>query len=190
MSAIAKINVAALADRAKNIIMTPEKEWDKIDGEKPLLPELFTNYAAILIAIPAVCSFIGWQVFGILGMHPSLGVSLKHLILTYIVSLISLGVSGLASEFLAPQFGGTADRLSAFKLAVYSMTAAWLAGVFSIVPALGILGIVGVYSVYLFYLGAPKLMKVPKEKAGVYTAAVIISTLIVGGLLSVLLLRT
>ena len=190
MSAIAKINVAALADRAKNILMTPEKEWEKIDGEKPVLAELFTNYAAILIAIPAVCSFIGWQVFGIMGMHPSIGISLKHLVLTYIVSVISLVVSGLASEFLAPQFGGTADRLSAFKLAIYSMTAAWLAGIFSIVPALGILGIVGLYSVYLYYLGAPRLMKVPKEKAGVYTAAVIISTIVVGGVLGVLLLRS
>lgn len=190
MPAIAKINVAALADRAKNILMKPEAEWDKINGEKPLLPELFTGYVAILAAIPALCSFVGWEVFGLMGLHPGIVWAFGHMILTYVLAFICVGVGGFVSEFLAAQFGGKADRISAFKLMVYSMTPAWLSGVFSLVPMLSILGIVGLYSLYLFYLGAPKLMGVPKEKAVVYTAVTVIATAIVAGIFSAVLLRT
>lgn len=189
MSAIAKINVAALADRVKNIIMKPEAEWDKINGEKPLLPELFTGYVAILAAIPAVCSFIGLEVFGILGFRPGIGAAIAHLVLTYVLGFIGVGVGGFVADFMAAQFGGKSDRLSAFKLVIYSMTPAWLGGVFGIMPALSFLGLVGLYSLYLFYLGAPKLMGVPKDKAVVYTAVTMILTAIVAGIFSAFLLR-
>lgn len=45
-------------------------------------------------------------------------------------------------------------------------------------PALGILGILGLYSVYLLYLGLPILMKAPSEKAGAYTAVVIVAAIV------------
>jgi hypothetical protein len=43
------------------------------------------------------------------------------------------------------------DETAAMKLAVYSPTAAWLAGVFAILPPLAILGILGLYSLYIFW---------------------------------------
>ena len=62
------------------------------------------------------------------------------------------------------------------------MTAAWLAGVFVILPALSILSILGLYSFYLYYLGLPKLMKAPADKALVYT---IVSILLSGLVMAV-----
>jgi hypothetical protein len=43
-----------------------------------------------------------------------------------------------------------------------------------LVPMLGFLQILGLYSSYLLYLGLPRLMRVPEEKALVYTVVVII----------------
>lgn len=185
MSAIANIDIAALADRVKNILMKPEAEWDKIAAEKPLLPDLFTRYVAVLAAIPALCGFAGGLAFGYSAggytVRPGIGAALEQLIIGYIMAFVSVGIAGLAVEFLAPQFGGKPDRVSAFKLVVYSMTASWMAGIFMLLPSVfKMLGLLGLYSIYLFYLGVPKLAQVPPDKAGTFTAVVAIVTIIVG----------
>jgi hypothetical protein len=56
---------------------------------------------------------------------------------------------------------------NAMKLAVYSMTPGWLAGVLYIIPYLGIVAILGgLYGLYLMYLGfETPMMETPKDKA-------------------------
>ena len=70
------------------------------------------------------------------------------------------------------------------KLAVYSMTPVWLAGVFSLIPGLRMLGALGLYGLYIFWLGVPELMKAPADKIVPYTAAAVVSgnviTLVIG----------
>lgn len=88
--------------------------------------------------------------------------------LQYVFALIAVAVLALVINGLARQFGAAANRAQAFKLAVYSSTAAWLAGIFQLVPALSVLGIVGLYSLHLIHIGLPRLMKVPTDKALVY----------------------
>jgi hypothetical protein len=185
MSAVTDLKVAAIADRAKNILMTPAPEWDKIAGEAPTLQDLFLRYVAVLAVIPAVSGFVGHLAFG-LGARWAF----KSLVMGYVMSFVGPAISGFAADYLAPHFGGKSDRNNAFKLTVYSMTAAWLAGIFSLVPALSILGIAGLYSIYLFYIGAPKLMKITPENAMTYTAAVTIVSLMACGLVSMFMILT
>src|SRR3546814_6606106 len=64
------------------------------------------------------------------------------------------------------------------KVAAYSATAAWVAGIFAIVPSLAMLSILGLYSLYLLYLGLPRLMKAPEEKALAYTAVTIVAAIV------------
>ena len=59
-------------------------------------------------------------------------------------------------------------------MAAYSFTAAWLAGIFNIVPQLAILGLVGLYSFYLLYLGLPRLMKSPEDQSIGYIGVTIV----------------
>src|SRR3546814_17909838 len=60
----------------------------------------------------------------------------------------------------------SSDVCSSDLVAAYSATAAWVAGVFQIVPSLGWIGaILGLYSLYLLYLGLPILMKAPAANA-------------------------
>jgi hypothetical protein len=71
-------------------------------------------------------------------------------------------------------------------VAVYSLTAAWLGGVFQILPMLGILGLLAsLYSCYLLYLGLPALMKCPEEKAIPYTVVVIVVAIVLMAVISV-----
>lgn len=76
--------------------------------------------------------------------------------------------------------------MQALKVAAYSSTAAWLAGIFILIPALGFLQILGLYSLYLLYLGLPRLMKTPEDKALVYTAIVIVAAFVIIAIIGVI----
>jgi len=172
-----------LVERVKGILLKPNEEWDRIDPEPATIKGLYTGYACILAAIPAVSAFIGEQVFGVslLGIHyrPPLVGSLVSAIVNYALSLAMLYVLALIVEALAPTFNGIKDRTQAFKLAAYSGTAMWVAGVFALIPMLMPLMILGgLYSLFLLYLGLPKLMKSPQEKALSYTAVTIVVAIV------------
>lgn len=183
MTTFEQPNAESIMDRAKNILLTPDAEWEKIDGERPTIQSLYTGYVGILAAIPPLASAIGGIVFGYGAMgytlRPPLGNLIAAAVIEYLLALVAVAVLALVIEQLAPTFDGTRDRVQAFKVAGYSMTAGWLAGIFSIIPALSLIGSVfGLYSFYLLYRGLPKLMKTPQEKALPYTALVVIASIL------------
>ncbi len=169
--------------RAKALILKPAAEWDVIALEPATVRELFSRYVLILAAIPPVCATIGAIIFGYGSLWWSFRPSPLSLVISgliqYGLGLAGVYLMGLIIEALAPSFGGTKDRIAAMKVAAYFPTAFWLAGVFGLIPALGILTVVGLYSLYLLYLGLPKLMRVPADKALVYTTVVIIAAILV-----------
>lgn len=167
-----------LVDRVRNILLTPKTEWAIVDAEPAGVPEIFTQYVMPLAAIPAVAGFIGGSLVGI-GI-PGVGTvrigffsGLLGAVLQYVLLLAFASVLALIVDALAPVFGGRKDFPAAFKAAAYSSTPAWLAGIFSIVPAFAFLGVVGLYGVYLLYLGLPRLMRVPEAKSAGYAAAIV-----------------
>lgn len=169
-----------IVDRVKNILLKPKEEWPVIAGETTSLADLYTQYIIPLAAIPAVAMFIGWSIIGL----PFIGrvgmmTGLSMMITQFVMALIGVFVLSLVIDLLAPNFGGEKNQLQSLKVAAYSMTAAWLAGIFQILPMLGILGIVGLYSLYLLYLGLPVLMKVPQDKAVVYTIVVVVAGIVI-----------
>jgi len=168
----------SLISRVQNIILKPKEEWGVIDNEPATIAGIYTSYVVILAAIGPIAILIGQQVIGmsILGVtyKPAMGYSVGTAVLTYVLSLVSVYVSALVIDALAPSFGGTKDQVKAFKVAAYSATASWLAGIFQIIPMLAFLAIVGLYSLYLLYLGLPRLMRVAEDKAIGYTLVVIV----------------
>ena len=81
---------------------------------------------------------------------------------------------GLIVNLMAPLFGGRRDFEDAFKLAVFSFTPLWLAGLFLLLPGLRFLLLTGAYGIYLFWLGAPRLTKVPEPQALNFTVLIVI----------------
>jgi hypothetical protein len=82
-------------------------------------------------------------------------------------------------DFLAGTFDGQRNLGNAMRVSAYAPTAAWVAGVFSIIPFLGILGILGLYSIYLLHTGIVALMRPPEGKAVIYTIVVIVCLIVV-----------
>ena len=176
-----------LIARVKAILLTPKTEWPVIAGEPATVADLYKNYIIILAAIPAIFTFLKMSVIGISipfagTIRVGMGAGLANLLLGYVLSLGMVFVMALIIDALAPTFGGQKDQTQALKAAAYAYTASWVAGVGQIVPFLGLLIALagGIYSIYLLYVGLPHTMKCPPDKAGGYTAVVIIIAIVLG----------
>ena len=175
---------SSLIDRVKNILVTPKTEWPRIDAEPATVGSIFRNYVLILAAIPPLASAIGQLLFGIrffgIVYRPGPAGVIATAVCQYVLTLVGVYVLALIIDALAPTFGGTKDQVKAVKVAAYSGTAGWVAGIFAIIPMLGWLGIFGaIYGLYLLWLGLPLLMRVAQDKAVGYIIATIVAAIVV-----------
>ncbi len=172
-----------LVDRVKRILLAPRQEWQVIDGEVTTPGDLYKGYIAPLAAIGPVAQAIGYSVFGLtlpfVGTYRTpVASAITSAVVAYVLTLVAVYVLALIIDALAPTFGGTKNQMQALKVAAYSSTASWVAGIFALIPALSLLSILGLYSLYLLYLGLPVLMKAPPEKAMGYTVVVILAAIV------------
>ena len=181
-------NTASIIERAKNILLTPKTEWERIDGEASTIKSIYLGYAMILAAIGPICGLIGSLLFpvnlGIISVRIPIMSAVTSAITSYVLGLAALYVISLVLDALAPNFGGTKDATKAFKLAAYSMTAGWVCGVFSLLLMLGpLLLLVALaalaYGIYLLYLGSTRVMKVAQDKAVTFTAIAAVLMIVV-----------
>jgi Yip1-like protein len=170
----------ALIDRVKNILVTPKTEWSVIAGESPSVQSLYVGYILILAAIGPIAVAVR---FGLFGM--GLGTAL----ISYVIGLVMIYLLAWVVDALAPSFGGEKNFIKSLQLTAYSFTAAWVAGIFHLIPGVGgLLALAAaIYSFYTFYLGVPILKKCPQEKAAVYTIVVVLCAIVLGGVLSYVL---
>jgi hypothetical protein len=171
-----------LVERAKAMIVSPKSEWPKVAAETDDVRNVFMRYVVPLAAIGPLAGFIGGQAFGLgafgISYTPSLMGGLTTAITSYVLALASIFLISWIASFLAAKFGGKESFARAFRLCAYAFTAAWVAGIFGLVPALGILSLLGLYSLYVFYLGAEPMMGVPQDKAAGYTAVTVIAAFV------------
>ena len=173
-----------LVERAKNIMFNPKQEWEVIKAESITTGDLFTKYAVILAAIPAIAGFIGYTVFGLSygfgTIRISAGSSLTWAIITYATTLVGIFIISFIVDALAPSFGSTKDMVASTKVVVYAYTPAWVAGILNIFPALGfIAALAGIYGLVLMYMGLQRVKDVPQDKMVVYFIVIIIVAIVV-----------
>ncbi len=180
-----------LVQRVQDILLKPKDTWPVIAAEPGDTVSLYKDYLIFLALVPAVAGFIGMSLIGFGGFGFSMRVplvsGLVNMVVGYALSLAMVFALGLIANALAPTFGGTKDPVSALKLVVYGSTAGFLGGVFSLIPAMGMIGLLAsLYSIYLIFTGVPVLMKCPPEKAGAYTAVLIVCGIVAGIILAAL----
>ncbi|MGE3250765.1 MAG: Yip1 family protein [Hyphomonadaceae bacterium] len=165
-----------LIERVKNILLTPQAEWDRIKPEQTSFQQLIVGYALPLIALSALCTFIGQAFVGVplVGRYP-IQWALTGLVTSVVLGVAMVWLLGFIINAIAPTFGSQQNQMQANKVAVYSATAGWLGGVFTIIPMLGILALVAsIYSLVLLWFGLPKLMETPEDKKIGYFATVLV----------------
>jgi hypothetical protein len=172
-----------IVERVKGLLVTPSQEWDVIKVETPSVVDLFTRYVMILAAIPAVASFLGWSVIGYsmdgTTYRVGLGAGLANAVITYLLTLGSVYAMSLVINFVAPHFQGEADFMQALKIAAYFPTSWWIAGTFSLLPALAILSVVGgLHSLWILWTGLGPLMQIPEDRRANYTGVIVLVAIV------------
>lgn len=176
----------SMIQRIKDIILKPKDTWPQIKAETTTLTQVFTGYALILAALPAFFGLLGLTLVG-QSFGPITGFfripftpALVWAIVLYVLILVALYIEGLVINALAPSFGSKPSVTNACKLAVYSSTPMFIAGILNILPALGILVLlISLYSFYLLYVGMPVMMETPKDKlTGYFIVSLIVMIVI------------
>ncbi len=186
-----------IIDRVKNILITPKTEWEVIEKETTEIPKLLTGYLLLLAIIPAVANFIGYALVGyrvpFYGTVSSFNLGIRQAVMGYVSPIIAVFVAAFVINLLADSFGSKKDFRRAFQLVMYSYTPAIVAGIFMIIPSLGILAsLAGLYGLYLLYIGMKPMMQTPDEKVTGYFVVsllvMIVASIVVGVILSALFL--
>jgi hypothetical protein len=169
-----------LVHRVKKILIQPKDEWEVIATETDTTAGLYRGYIAPLAAIGPISAFIGMSLVGI--SLPFVGTyrvpifsGIGTALITYGFALAGIYIIALIVNALSPSFGGQRDQTQALKVVAYASTPGWVAGILQVLPVLGILALLAsLYGIYLLYLGLPRLMKSAPERAGGYTATVVL----------------
>jgi hypothetical protein len=172
-----------LIERVKNILLSPRDEWPKIAAETATVQSLYVGYIVILAAIGPLAVIVR-------SLASGFGAALPLAIGMYLLTLVAVSIVALIVDTLAPTFGGERNFVGSLKLVAYAYTAAWVAGIFRLIPVVGgIVGLIaGIYSIYTFYLGVSPVKKSPADKAVGYTIVVLICNLLLFWVLGLVLL--
>ncbi len=186
-----------IVERVKNILLNPKQEWEVIEKETTDIPQLITGYLLLLALIPAVASFIGYWLIGVkvpfYGHMGSFSWGIKYAIMAFVSPLVSAFIAAFVINALAESFGSQKDMRRAMQLVVYSFTASLVAGIFNIIPTLGIIAtLAGIYGLYILYVGLQPMMKTPQEKVTSYFVVsllvMIVVSIVVGAILSAIII--
>jgi lysylphosphatidylglycerol synthetase-like protein (DUF2156 family) len=168
------------ARRARAILVDPTVEWARIEQETGDPAFVLTRYVAILALIPALFGFLGTSAIGV--TVPGIGTvrapivdGLFGTIFGYVMACAMVLVLGVIINLSAPLFGGRRDFDSAFKLAVYSFTPVWLAGIFLALPGLRFLVLTGFYGAYILWIGLPLLTKSHGRRSRDFAALIVVA---------------
>jgi hypothetical protein len=170
-------------ERAKNIIVSPNKEWDVIALEQPNTGQIIMGYVLLLAGAAAVAAFIG---YGLIGFnygffhYATTSWGIYYALNVLIGAIAGVLISALVIDALAPSFGSEKNMGRSVQLVAYSYTPAWVGGLLAIYPPLSIIGLIaGIYGLYLLYIGMPKLKKTPADKQVGYFVVSLITIIVV-----------
>jgi len=172
-----------LITRLQNILLSPKTEWQTIKREALTIAQIYGKYLFFFAALPSAGYLLGF-----LG-GPNFVGGLRLAIISYVIWLLTFNFSAAIIERLAPAFASTSNANYAFKLVSFSVLPMLAAGVLMFIPNLGlILSVIGLaYSAYVCYIGLPIMLQTPSEKLIPFTAAVLVTVLVIYfGLLFVL----
>jgi hypothetical protein len=157
-----------LLDRVKNILTSPNTEWDVINGEEPNTSGIITGYVLPLAGAAAVAAFIGYGLIGFnfFGFKVSgTNWGVYHALNVLVMAVCSVFIGAFVIDALAPSFGSEKNMGRSVQLVAYSYTPGWIGGLLAIIPSLALIGtIAALYGLYLLYVGLPKLKKTPADK--------------------------
>lgn len=163
------------AERVRRILLDPRREWPRIAAERSSIQSLYSGWIMLLAAIGPVALLVSTH-------------SLRLAVAEYVLWLIITFLLAQVVDALAPTFGGKRDFVASLKLTAYSLTIAWLAGVFNLFGVLGLAPWLAAmaYAFYTFFLGVPVLKKATPDRALPFTLVIVLCAFVLGYLAGVI----
>ena len=159
--------------RAKQILLSPQKEFQAIEKEDTPHEKILKSYVLPLLLIPAVFAFIGYGLVGYstYGHHFSnVGWGFRMAIVQILVLLGGIYLTSLIINVLADNFGAIKNFNRIFSLVAYSYTPILLAGILHIHHSLWwLVFLVGLYGLYILFVGLKPMLKPVEDKADTFT---------------------
>lgn len=173
-----------LIDRAKNMLTTPKTEWMVVASETPDNSKIVVGYVIPLAIAGAVAAFIGYGLIGfnMLGIrYGGINWGLYYAISALIKVVLSMYITALVVDALAPSFGSEKNFGRSLQLVAYGSTPTLVAGLFQILPLLAsiVLLAAAIYGIYLWYIGLTPVKKTPEDKRVTYIIVSILVLLVV-----------
>jgi hypothetical protein len=167
-----------ILSRAWDLLSKPKKEWRQIRDEETSVPSLLFGYVAPLAAITPIASLIGSFTFRS-EESGDFSQAVVRAVLTWLVSIALVYLLGFLINALADNFDADRNELAAQKIAAYSLTPAFLSGLFELWPPLWWLSLFPLAAtVFLMFRGLPVLLNAPEERALSYAAMVTVAGLV------------
>jgi hypothetical protein len=170
-----------LAERVKNMLLTPKTEWLAVEKETATLPSLLSGYVIPLALLAAAGSILK----GLFFAGPYMVYGMRYFVVAAFVSFVStiiaFYISAYVVDALAPSFSSQKDLGKSAQLVAYSSTPSYLAALLSFIPYIGGLIALGacIYAIYLNYLGLEPIKKTPEDKKVLYLIVAFIAMVVV-----------
>jgi hypothetical protein len=169
-------------NRAKNLLITPQSEWVRVDAESNTRKQIAKSYLLPFIILIAICSIIGDSLFS---LQPySFTIILVKVVIQSLLLIGGVYLSAIIINELTTSFSISKDMEATFKLVTYSFTSFFIAScLVGLLPDMPVLALLGLHSIYLFWLGTTPVLKTPEtSKVGF----VVVSFLIIIGIYAIL----
>lgn len=178
------MNFSAIFKRVIAIITKPNDEWQVIKNETMSIADMYTKYAIFLAAIPAIAGFIGYGLIGISVGFGTIRIPIARCLIwsifMYVLSLAGVYLVAFIIDALAPSFGSQKDMNRSLKVAIFSWTPVWIAGILYIIPSIAVIvWLASLYSLFLLYTGMKHLKEPAQDKLMGYFIVTLVVTIVV-----------
>lgn len=164
------------------ILYQPKNEWGLIKKEHYSTSHVFLSKISILAAIPAISLFIGttqvgWSVAGGDFVKLQAASALMAALAFYFAMWVAVGFIAYSIHWMEKTYGGHVPFEDCLLLTTYTATPMFLSGLAGLYPMLWLNVMIGLlavsYSVYLLYTGVPIIMRIPDERAFMFSTSIL-----------------
>ncbi len=145
-------------DLIKDIILTPQAGWKRINSDEFSDSDLIKNYLSYLVLIPVVAGFFG-ALFSGDNFFGSMFWAGSFFILAIAGSIFAARIL----TFLALNYQADQNYQTYLKIVIYSVTPIFVSNIFFLFPRLYKLSFVGIFGLYLFWTAFTKTVNCPEQ---------------------------
>lgn len=179
----------ALANRVGNILLHPMTEWQAIKDESATYKDILFRYVAILAVIPPAAAIAGRYLLDRKISNSVIHSSFEYIAFTnllwYCMYVLNVVIAGAVITAIITTPDSRWSGLQGFKIAAYSFTPFFIAGLIAVFPKMGwiVYGAI-LYSIILLYLGVVSLSRVGRTQAAGYVIASFLSAAVIVGVMN------